>query len=137
MKSLRYILLLAVTLLTVEASAKLELTDNIYMFGFSASFKDSIIYTTDIQNPQGLWLDTKHDYLINRDEYSHQLKEYLTDKLQQPNRVCMVFFYTKKKKAEKEYLKLMKKYKKGYEIRYLNENDFKFEAIDSDPEEEE
>ena len=107
MKSLRYILLLAVTLLTVEASAKLELTDNIYMFGFSASFKDSIIYTTDIQNPQGLWLDTKHDYLINRDEYSHQLKEYLTDKLQQPNRVCMVFFYTKKKKAEKEYLKLM------------------------------
>ena len=137
MKSLRYILLLAVTLLTVEASAKLELTDNIYMFGFSASFKDSIIYTTDIQNPQGLWLDTKHEYLINRDEYSHQLKEYLTDKLQQPNRVCMVFFYTKKKKAEKEYLKLMKKYKKGYEIRYLNENDFKFEAIDSDPEEEE
>ena len=137
MKSLRYILLLAVTLLTVEASAKLELTDNIYMFGFSASFKDSVIYATDIQNPQGLWIDTKHDYLINRDEYSHQLKEYLTDKLQQPNRVCMVFFYTKKKKAEKEYLKLMKKYKQGYEVRYLNENDFKFEPIDSDPEEEE
>ena len=137
MKSLRYILLLAVTLLTVEASAKLELTDNIYMFGFSASFKDSVIYATDIQNPQGLWIDTKHDYLINRDEYSHQLKVYLAEKLQQENRVCMVFFYTKKKKAEKEYLKLMKKYKQGYEVRYLNENDFKFEAIDSDPEEEE
>lgn len=137
MKSLRYILLLAVTLLTVEASAKLELTDNIYMFGFSASFKDSVIYATDIQNPQGLWIDTKHDYLINRDEYSHQLKVYLAEKLQQENRVCMVFFYTKKKKAEKEYLKLMKKYKQGYEVRYLNENDFKFEPIDSDPEEEE
>ena len=137
MKSLRYILLLAVTLLTVEASAKLELTDNIYMFGFSASFKDSVIYATDIQNPQGLWIDTKHDYLINRDEYSHQLKVYLAEKLQQENRVCMVFFYTKKKKAEKEYLKLMKKYKHGYEVRYLNENDFKFEPIDSDPEEEE
>ena len=137
MKSLRYILLLAVTLLTVEASAKLELTDNIYMFGFSASFKDSVIYATDIQNPQGLWIDTKHDYLINRDEYSHQLKVYLAEKQQQENRVCMVFFYTKKKKAEKEYLKLMKKYKQGYEVRYLNENDFKFEPIDSDPEEEE
>ena len=137
MKSLRYILLLAVTLLTVEASAKLELTDNIYMFGFSASFKDSVIYATDIQNPQGLWIDTKHDYLINRDEYSHQLKVYLAEKLKQENRVCMVFFYTKKKKAEKEYLKLMKKYKQGYEVRYLNENDFKFEPIDSDPEEEE
>jgi hypothetical protein len=137
MKSLRYVLLLAVTMLTVEASAKLEITNNIYMFGFSASFKDSVIYATDIQNPQGLWIDTKKDYLINLDEYSHQLKVYLTEKLQQQNRVCMVFFYTKKKKAEKAYLKLMKKYKTGYEVRYVNENDFKFEPIDSDPEEEE
>ena len=102
MKSLRYILLLAVTLLTVEASAKIEMKDNIYMFGFSASFKDSIVYTTDIQNVEGLWIDTKNNFLLNRDEYSHQLKEYLSDKLQQQNRVCMVFFYTKKKKAEKE-----------------------------------
>ena len=137
MKSLRYILLLAVTLLTVEASAKIEMKDNIYMFGFSASFKDSVIYATDIQNPQGLWIDTKSNFLLNRDEYSHQLKEYLSDKLQQQNRVCMVFFYTKKKKAEKEYLKLMKKYKQGYEVRYVNENAFKFEPIDSNPEEEE
>ena len=120
MKSLRYVLLLAVTMLTVEASAKLEITNNIYMFGFSASFKDSVIYATDIQNPQGLWIDTKKDYLINLDEYSHQLKVYLTEKLQQQNRVCMVFFYTKKKKAEKAYLKLMKKYKTGYEVRYVN-----------------
>ena len=134
MKSLRYILLFAVTMLTMKASAKLEMTDNIYMFGFSASFKDSVVYATNIQNVQGLWIDTKTNYLLNRDEYSHQLKEYLTEKLQQQNRVCMVFFYTKKKKAEKEYLKLMKKYKQGYDVRYVNETEFKFEAIDSDPE---
>ena len=137
MKSLRYILLLAVTLLTVEASAKIEMKDNIYMFGFSASFKDSVIYATDIQNPQGLWIDTKKDYLINLDEYSHQLKVYLTEKLQQQNRICMVFFYDKKKKAEKEFLKLMKKYKKGYEVRHVSAAEFKFEPIDSNPEEEE
>ena len=133
MKSLRYILLLAVTLLTVEASAKIEMKDNIYMFGFSASFKDSIVYTTDIQNVEGLWIDTKNNFLLNRDEYSHQLKVYLTEKLQQQNRICMVFFYDKKKKAEKEFLKLMKKYKKGYEVRHVSAAEFKFEPIDMSP----
>jgi len=133
MKSLRYILLLAVTLLTVEASAKIEMKNNIYMFGFSASFKDSIVYTTDIQNVEGLWIDTKNNFLLNRDEYSHQLKVYLTEKLQQQNRICMVFFYDKKKKAEKEFLKLMKKYKKGYEVRHVSAAEFKFEPIDMSP----
>ena len=128
-----YILLLAVTLLTVEASAKIEMKDNIYMFGFSASFKDSIVYTTDIQNVEGLWIDTKNNFLLNRDEYSHQLKVYLTEKLQQQNRICMVFFYDKKKKAEKEFLKLMKKYKKGYEVRHVSAAEFKFEPIDMSP----
>ena len=133
MKSLRYILLLAVTLLTVKASAKIEMTNNIYMFGFSASFKDSVVYTTDIQNVEGLWIDTKNNFLLNRDEYSHQLKVYLTEKLQQQNRICMVFFYDKKKKAEKEFLKLMKKYKKGYEVRHVSAAEFKFEPIDMSP----
>jgi hypothetical protein len=58
------------------------------------------------------------------------MKDYLEEKLQQEKRVCVVFYYLKKKKAEKEFLKLMKKYKKGYEVRYVNEKDFKFEAID-------
>lgn len=133
MKSLRYILLLAVTLLTVKASAKIEMTNNIYMFGFSASFKDSVVYTTDIQNVEGLWIDTKSKFLLNRDEYSHQLKVYLTEKLKQENRICMVFFYDKKKKAEKEFLKLMKKYKKGYEVRHVSAAEFKFEPIDMSP----
>ena len=124
---------MAVTLLTVEASAKIEMKDNIYMFGFSASFKDSIVYTTDIQNVEGLWIDTKNNFLLNRDEYSHQLKVYLTEKLQQQNRICMVFFYDKKKKAEKEFLKLMKKYKKGYEVRHVSAAEFKFEPIDMSP----
>ena len=129
MKSLRYILLLTVMLLTVGASAKSRKTEEVYMFGLSASFKDSIIYVTDIQNVEGAWLDKKTKFLLNRDEYSHQLKEYLSEKLQQPNRVCMVFYYTKKKKAEKEFLKLMKKYSTGYEVRHLNAPDFKFCAI--------
>ncbi len=132
MKSLRFILLLAVTMLAIGASAKIEKTDQVYMFGFSASFKDSVVYATDIQNVKGMWMETKAKFLISRDEYSRQFKDYLTEKLQLQDRVCMVFFYTKKKQAEKEFLKLMKKYQKGYEVRYVNATEFKFEAIDLD-----
>ena len=116
--------------MATAVNAKQMKTDRVYMFGFSASFKDSVIYVTDIQNVPGAWIETKRTFLLGRDEYSRQLKSYLADQLQQPKRVCMVFFAMNKKKAEKQYLKLMKKYKKGYEIRYLNATEFKFEAVD-------
>jgi hypothetical protein len=130
MKSIRYILLLVVALIALGASAKPIKTNQVYMFGFSASFKDSVIYVTDIQNVPGMWVESKNKFLLLRDEYSRQMKDYLEEKLQQEKRVCVVFYYLKKKKAEKEFLKLMKKYKKGYEVRYVNEKDFKFEPID-------
>ena len=130
MKSIKYILLLVVALIALGASAKPIKTNQVYMFGFSASFKDSVIYVTDIQNVPGTWVESKNKFLLVRDEYSRQMKDYLEEKLQQEKRVCVVFYYLKKKKAEKEFLKLMKKYKKGYEVRYVNEKDFKFEPID-------
>ena len=130
MKSIRYILLLVVALTALGVSAKPIKTNRVYMFGFSASFKDSVIYVTDIQNVPGTWVESKNKFLLLRDEYSRQMKDYLEEKLQQEKRVCVVFYYLKKKKAEKEFLKLMKKYKKGYEVRHVNEKDFKFEAID-------
>jgi hypothetical protein len=122
--------LLVVALIALGASAKPIKTNQVYMFGFSASFKDSVIYVTDIQNVPGTWVESKNKFLLLRDEYSRQMKDYLEEKLQQEKRVCVVFYYLKKKKAEKEFLKLMKKYKKGYEVRYVNEKDFKFEPID-------
>ena len=130
MKSIKYILLLVVALTALGASAKPLKTNQVYMFGFSTSFKDSVIYVTDIQNVPGTWVESKNKFLLLRDEYSRQMKDYLEEKLQQEKRVCVVFYYLKKKKAEKEFLKLMKKYKKGYEVRHVNEKDFKFEAID-------
>lgn len=133
MKQLKNILLFALILTVSSIEAKPLKTNSVYMFGFSASFKDSVIYVTDIQNVQEAWIETKNEFLLGRDQYSYQLKTYLADSLSQPDRVCMVIFALKKKKAEKMYLKLMKKYKKGYEVRYLNAREFKFDAIDMSP----
>ena len=130
MKQLKYMLLLAALMLAANVSAKMLKTSHMYMFGFSASFKDSVIYVTDIQDVQGVWIEKKSKFLMGRDKYSEQLKTHLTEQLRQNDRVCVVFFNKSKKKAEKKYLKLMKKYKKGYDIRYLNVTEFKFEVID-------
>lgn len=135
MKSLKNFLLLAALMLTAIAEAKPIKSSHTYMFGFSASFKDSVVYITDIQDVQGAWIDSKTKFLLARDEYSRQLKSYLCDSLQQQDRVCLVIFQMTKRKAEKEYLKLMKKYKKGYELRYVNAKEFLFKPIDMSPDE--
>ena len=130
MKQFKYMLLFAALILSTNVSAKMLETSHMYMFGFSASFKDSVIYVTDIQDVQGAWIETKSKFLMGRDRYSEQLKTHLSEQLLLKDRVCVVFFEKSKKKAEKKYLKLMKKYKNGYDIRYLNSSQFRFEAVD-------
>ena len=136
MKIMRIMLFAMLALSVSQTEAKPLKTNNVYIFGFSASFKDSVVYVTDIQNVPEAWVETKTKFLLGRDNYSYQMKNYLEDTKQQTHRVCMVFFALDKKKAEKKYLKLMKKYKKGYEVRYLNATEFKFQAVDMSPDEE-
>ena len=136
MKILRIMLFAMLALSVSQTEAKPLKTNNVYIFGFSASFKDSVVYVTDIQNVPEAWVETKTKFLLGRDNYSYQMKNYLEDTKQQTHRVCMVFFALDKKKAEKKYLKLMKKDKKGYEVRYLNATEFKFQAVDMSPDEE-
>jgi hypothetical protein len=139
MKGMKVMMLLTIltTLLAIPAEAKYVKCDHLYMIGFSASFKDSIIYVTDIQDVQGAWVDSKTKFLKNRDQYSYQLREHLSEQYKLPERICLVLFATKKKKAEKLYMKLMKKYKTGYDVKYLSGEQFKFEAIDTGEEVEE
>lgn len=145
MKYLKYIAIALLMVTSTNIEAKKIKVPHVYMFGFSASFQDSTIYITDIQDVPDAWMDTKSKFLLGRDSYSYQLKNYLTDQ-QQPNRVCMVFFATKKAKAEKQYAKVLKKYtnvknkkrKKThnsttpstYDIKYITPQEFKFETVD-------
>ena len=135
MKTLKYLVFALVLLaMTETAEAKRVSANHMYMFGFSASFNDSVLYITDIQDVQGAWYDTKNGSLHGRENYSYQLKTYLEEKKGKSNRVCLVIFATTKKKAEKKYAKLKKKYagKDGvvYGLEYLKADEFRFEAVD-------
>ncbi len=126
------LLLITAAVLPLTVNAKNVKEPKVYMFGFSASFQDSIIYMTDVQEVDSVWIEGKTKFLVGREQYSHQLKDYLTAQ-QQPNRVCIVFFALKKEDAEKKYIKMRKQYtskaKRKYDMRFLHASDFQFSAV--------
>ena len=138
MRILKYIVLTLLVCVAMGAEAKTVKARHMYVFGFAASFKDSVVYMTEIQDVQGALYDTKTKFLLGRDSYSDQLKAFFKEKMQLSDRVCMVMFSTSKKKAEKKYMKLRKKYmgdKKRpstYEVRYVTTQDFEFEPVGLD-----
>ena len=68
---------------TLHIHAKKETVQKMYMFGLSASFKDSVVYITDIQEVKDVWYDTKTKFLLGRENYSSQLSQYLTEQKNQ------------------------------------------------------
>lgn len=128
----------ALTLLVVASSfvgvsAKIVCVPKLYAFGFSASFNDSIVYFTDIQEIDSAWINDKTDFLISRDNYSYQLKNYFTN-IGQEHRTCVISFALKRKDIEKKYKKMKGKYVKAgkFSIKTLGKNDFQFTTIKPD-----
>ena len=123
--------LLAVSYPTTQA--KNFVTPKAYMFGFAASFNDSIVYFTNIQEVDSVWFTQKKEMLAGRSEYSSQLRSYCADKLNQPRRTCVVIADMKQKKLEKRYEKMKKKYlqnkKATYDVRFINDDEFKFKSV--------
>ncbi len=102
----------------------------LFVYGFAASFNDSTVYFTDIQQVDSAYIDSKTKFLYSRENYSYQLRDYLA-KLGFKNATCVTSFSKSKKEAEKKYLALRKKYLEGgkYNINYLKEQDFRYQAI--------
>ncbi len=156
MRFLRYTLLLLSALCLLPAAAKKEMKTT-YMFGFAASFNDSTVYVTDIQKVDSAFFDSKTNFLVSRDNYSYQLRDYLAEQGYK-NRTCFVTYANSKEKAEKKFNKLVNKYSRAgkkktsvhffqskkkknaelntmndelrrFDIKYLNETEFAFKPI--------
>ncbi len=129
--NLRYRGLLACLLgcVWVSLSAKVERT-TVYIFGFSASFTDSVAYITDVQQLDSAYVETRYDFLMDRAVYSDQLQTYLETAKQMPNPTCTVFFHTKKGKVMEEYGKIRKRYggDGSVVLKELTDGSFKFQS---------
>ena len=94
---------------------------------------DSTVYFTDIQEIDSAWVNEKNEFLVGRDNYSFQLKNYLTN-IGLEHRTCVISYAIKRKDIEKKYRKMKEKYVKAgnFIIKYIENKDFHFTAIKPD-----
>ena len=93
-------------------SRKKDDTNKLYAYGVDPYFTVSVVFYKHRHRIDGVALD-KSVFLPNRELYSYQLKNYFENQMNQPNRICMIYFSTNKKKLEKNQAKLLAKYRKN------------------------
>lgn len=127
MKYIKLFSILSVAFMICSSSTmKKDNNQGIYIVGVSASFTDSLVYFTDVQFVDSVKLN-KDSLLPQRQQYSYQLKTYLGNKTNTPNRTCFIYFNTKKEKLEKHIKKMKEKYQKnGKSIIHQIDPEFKF-----------
>ena len=109
----------------VQAKGKEEKT--VYLLGVSFSFSDSVVYFTEIMPVEGAKLDAKTKFLLHRQYYAYELKDYMNFQENMPGRTSVIYFSEKRSKLEKQAAKIKKRLveKDGKTVRYLGDK-FKF-----------
>lgn len=132
MKKIKYFIcvIFSILALSITVSAKNKCVPKVYIFGVAASFNDSIVYLTDIQELDSAWITDKSKFLLNRNDYSYQLKNYFEMK-NIPHRTCVISYALKRKEADKKYQKIKNRYVKNgnINIKYVSSEDFRFTSI--------
>lgn len=123
--------------LPTAVNAKKPKVTNVYMFGLAASFNDSIVYFTDVQEIQEATINGKTKFLQAREQYARQLRDYLKNSQSESQRTCIVFYDKKRKKVEKKFLKMKRLYtqskkkkdaRQQYDVRFLDAGAFRFQV---------
>ena len=124
----------------VPTSARNYMVPKAYMFGFIASFNDSIVFFTDVQEVDSVWLQSKKNLLAGRANYAAQLREFFSTNFNLNNRTCVVISSQKRKDVEKKYQKMIKQYTVKnagkYDVHYVNASEFKFRPVNMDDSDE-
>ncbi|MCR5820646.1 MAG: hypothetical protein K6F94_06860 [Bacteroidaceae bacterium] len=118
--------LIVLMLLPSAEAAKKPVMKKVYMFGFAASFTDSLAFQTDIQTVDSAWL-MPNGFLVDRPLYSLQMQYYVEGR-GGTNSTCTVFFAEKEKKLKKVWDKIHKRYSKtdGVKLLTVTKNEFQF-----------
>lgn len=127
MRFVRMILVAALSVVLFSAFTMKGGDKPVYMFGVGASFKDSVVYFTEVQLVDSVVLD-KNGFLPNRVQYSYQLKNFLEYQKGKFDYTCAVYFSEHKAKLEKEFSKVRKQYEKGdtYVLETVKSTEFVF-----------
>lgn len=128
----KYILAISFALLSLAAWSANK-PARVYMFGFAASFNDSTVYFTEIQEVDSAYIDAKTKFLYSRENYSYQLRDYLQQQgFATPT--CITVFALNKKDIQQKYDKMRKRYtgEASYLVKDVKAPWFVFHAIKSE-----
>ena len=92
-----------------DKKEKEEEPKRVYMYGVSLNFNDSVVYMTDVQYLDSILIQ-KDGSLQNHANYSQQMKIFLEGTLGESNQTCAVIYSDNRKKLEKRYVKMRKRY---------------------------
>lgn len=121
--------------MSTTTSAKKVQVPKMYIFGFAASFNDTIVHFTKVQELDSAWIDSKNKFMQSRELYSYQFRDFLTNKKQMPRRTCVVFANKNRKKVEKKLLKFKQLYmqskdnRQHFDVRFVDDQEFHFSTI--------
>lgn len=125
----KYILSLALIVVSLTAFAANK-PARVYMFGFAASFNDSTVCFTDIQEVDSAYIDSKTKFLYSRENYSYQLRDYLEEQgFNTPT--CITVFAFSRKEIEKKYAHFRRRYTDSgkYIVKEVSAPSFVYQAI--------
>ena len=139
MKYIRHIMLAAtlmVAMAYLPSVAQNRVVPKAYMFGFAASFNDSIVFFTDIQEVDSVWIMPHKKLLAGKSNYSYQLRNFCADSLGLKNRTVVIVSSLKRKGVEKKYAKMKKDYTEKhagqYDVHYIDASEFRFTPVNMD-----
>ena len=128
---MRKLLIFLALAICLGASAKKIVITSANAFGFSASFTDSTVYFTNIRTADSLFMDNKTKFILGRENYSYQLKDYIENQLGGKNRTCVFFYNVNAKKLQKQYNKMREKYQGGsFIVKTISDSEFSFTPVD-------
>lgn len=130
---LAILLIGAVLPMRAQMPAKSAKSTAVYMFAATQCFQDSVCYMSSIQHVPGVML-SKEGLLVDRSNYSSAFERYVSGTLGQSNPVAAVFFYTSRKAAERDYLKVRSRsiHRERATVKEIPEDKFRFEAVKYD-----
>ena len=132
MKALKILICLALLFAfgmgAVEARKPRVAERPLYMIGVALSHVDSTVFITDMHLVNGLTVERKTRFLMDRQLYSLQLKRYLDETYKGGPYLVAVYFHPKMKKMERRYLSLHKRYVQSKELNMvlIDQSQFRF-----------
>lgn len=101
----------------------------LYAFGVAFNPTDSVVYMTDELMLEKAQIHKKTKFLVNRDDLSYQLRDYMTSQ-GLPNRTCSITFAKSVNDLDKKYNKQVARFKKkGYLLKFADQTVFRFKTV--------